>query len=69
MVGLLAFVGAWLCFFVVWSAISSAAIGAQIALLLLCAGAIAGFARLFTLFLPIALVKLLPSIEPPNRQA
>ena len=64
-VGLLSLLASTACLLVVRSALPESAVGAETALALMFIGAVSGFARLLTLFIPLLILKLWPGIEGP----
>lgn len=59
----LGLVAGWTCWYYVSSALGSQASSARLALILLVLGAISGFGRLLTLFLPPVLTKIWPTLD------
>lgn len=61
--GVLGLIAGWTCWFYVSAGLGSQAYGARLALILLVLGAILGFGRLLTLFLPPILTKIWPTLD------
>jgi hypothetical protein len=68
-VGAVGFATAVVCFFLLRSAVPTSETGLQVALYLLFIGAIAGFDRLLTRFLPLLLLRLWPQLESTKSKA